>query len=169
MHMDGIGGEVLAAQASNCRCHGHLVPKPRGARRHHHLHTSTIHFFASNPHKRNRLRVAAQESPITAVTLTLITSPTFMREIYRIGRCILQYYTPLGAVFQGRLPDKQERANTKRTVFGKLSATCFHRRPFWHRHYSSCGDTEHGRSAQWGVIYAVVHGTRKQCGTTFAA
>ena len=53
----------------------------------------------------------------------------------------------------------QYRTNTERYVFGKLSATCFQRRPFWHRQYSSCGDIELGKLAQGGVIYtAVVYG-----------
>ena len=60
-----------------------------------------------------------------------------------------------GAVFQARLLDNREgaSANTERYVFGKLSARCFPRRAFWHRHYSICGDTDHGKSTQGGVIY----------------
>ena len=67
------------------------------------------------------------------------------------GRCVSH---PAGAVFQARLLCNQEGANTERYVFGKLSARCFRRRPLWHRHNSSCGDTEHGKSTQRGVIYS---------------
>ena len=31
---------------------------------------------------------------------------------------------------------------------------------FWHRHYSNGRDIQHGKSAQGGVIYTVVYGTR---------
>ena len=62
------------------------------------------------------------------------------------------------AVFQARLLDNQGGANTDRYVFGKLSARCFQRRTFWDLHYSNCcGDTDHGKSAQVGVIYTVVY------------
>ena len=55
----------------------------------------------------------------------------------------------------------EKDADTERYVFGKLSARCFKRRPFGHRHYSNysnykycCGDIDHGRSVQaGGVIY----------------
>ena len=73
-------------------------------------------------------------------------------KLYGIGRC--ESHTPR-AVLQARLLEKQEGANTKRYVFGKLSARCFQRRSFWHRHYSNCGDIEHGKSAQGGAIYTV--------------
>ena len=46
-------------------------------------------------------------------------------------RCIS---SPPGAVFQARLLDNQEVANTERCVFGKLSVRCFQRR-------ASCTDT----------------------------
>ena len=45
---------------------------------------------------------------------------------------------PPGAIFQGRLLDNQEDANTERQVFGKLSARRFQRRSFRPRHYSNC-------------------------------
>ena len=59
------------------------------------------------------------------------------------------------AVFQARLLDNQEGANTERCVFGKLSAICFQRRPFWDRHHSNYEEIEHGITA---VIYTVVNG-----------
>ena len=62
---------------------------------------------------------------------------------------------PPGEVFQARLLDNQEDANTEPYVFGTLSAKCFLRRPFWHRHYSNRGDINHGKSALGCVIYAV--------------
>ena len=65
------------------------------------------------------------------------------------------YITPPGAVFQARLLDDQKGANTERCVFGKLSAGCFHPRPFGQRHYSTCGHLDHGKIAQGGV-YTVV-------------
>ena len=40
------------------------------------------------------------------------------------------YHTSLGTVFQARLLDNQEGADTNRYVFGKLSARCFYRRSF---------------------------------------
>ena len=46
---------------------------------------------------------------------------------YRRRRCKSH---PRRAPFQGRLFDNQEGPNTERYVFGKLSAICFHRRPF---------------------------------------
>ena len=67
--------------------------------------------------------------------------------IYRIRRCISH---PSGVVFQARLLDNQEGANTERYVFGKLSARCFQPRACWHRHHSNCGDIEHGKSAPGG-------------------
>ena len=55
--------------------------------------------------------------------------------------------------------DNQEGANTERDVFGKLSEICFQRQRFHHRHYSNCGDTDHGKSARpGGVTYIVVYG-----------
>ena len=68
------------------------------------------------------------------------------------------YHTPLEAVFQARLLDNQEGANTERYVVGKLSARCFQRRASWYRHYSNCGDVDHGHSAQEGVINTVLYG-----------
>ena len=65
---------------------------------------------------------------------------------------------PPGTFLQARLLDNQEGAETERYVFGKPSARCFQRRPFWRRHHSSCGDVENGESAQGGVVYTVVHG-----------
>ena len=65
------------------------------------------------------------------------------------------YHTPLGGGVIARLLDNQEDANTKRCVFGKLSAGCFQRRACWHRHYSTCGDIEYGN-----VIYTVFKSTR---------
>ena len=59
---------------------------------------------------------------------------------------------PPAAVFQARLLDNQEGANTERYVFEKLLRTCFHRPPFCHRHYSNHGDINHGKSVQGGVI-----------------
>ena len=56
--------------------------------------------------------------------------------------------------------DNPEGTNTERYVFGKLSARWFQRRPLWHPQYTNCGDIEHRQSAQRGVIYTVVHGTR---------
>ena len=45
-------------------------------------------------------------------------------------------HTP-GAVFQARLLDNQEGANTERNVLGKLSERCSQRRPSWHLwHYT---------------------------------
>ena len=63
------------------------------------------------------------------------------------------------AVSQGRLLYNQECTNTARYVFGKLSARCFEeRRPFWHRRYSSCRDTENGRSTRVCVyILSLIH------------
>ena len=66
-----------------------------------------------------------------------------------------------GAFFEARLLDLQEGANTERDVVSKLSARYFQRRHFWHRHYSNysdysnylyCGDIDHGKCAQEGVI-----------------
>ena len=74
---------------------------------------------------------------------------------------------PPGAVFQGRLLENQEGANTERYVFGKLSARCFQRRPCWHRHYSSCGDIDHGKSAQGCVMHTVLYGNRHSLVDTF--
>ena len=73
------------------------------------------------------------------------------KDMYRTRRCLS--HTP-GAGFQARLLDNQEGANTERYVSGKLSARCFQRPPSWHRHYSNCGDIDHGKSAQAGAIYA---------------
>ena len=73
----------------------------------------------------------------------------------------ITHHTP-GAVFRARLLDNQEGPcpNTERYVFGMLSTRCAQRRPFWHRHYSNCGDINHGKSAEGGVIYTVVPGIR---------
>ena len=50
----------------------------------------------------------------------------------RLRRCTS--HTPR-VVFQPRpLLDNQEGANAERCIFGKLSARCFQRRHFWHRH-----------------------------------
>ena len=70
---------------------------------------------------------------------------------------------PPEAAFQGRSLDHQAGANsvkTERYLFGKLSARGFQRRLFWHRHYSKCGDTNHGIQyrAKGGVIHTVVRG-----------
>ena len=75
-----------------------------------------------------------------------------------IRRCVSH---TLEAAFLARLLVNQKGGNTERYVFGKLSARCFKRRPFGHRHYSNysnykycCGDIDHGRSVQaGGVIY----------------
>ena len=46
--------------------------------------------------------------------------------------CRTAYITPPpGAFFRARLLDNQEGVNTKRYVFGQLSAKSFERRPFW--------------------------------------
>ena len=45
------------------------------------------------------------------------------------------------------------------TSFGKLSTTCLQRRQFRHRHYSSCGDIEHGKVVHGGVYIPVVYST----------
>ena len=66
-----------------------------------------------------------------------------------IRRCVSH---TLEAAFLARLLVNQKGGNTERYVFGKLSARCFKRRPFWHRHCSNCGDVERGKSAQRGVI-----------------
>ena len=71
---------------------------------------------------------------------------------------------PPGAVFQGGLLDNQEGANSANSannepyVFGKLSARCFQRRPFWRRHCSNCGRIE--KSSQGCVIYTVLYGRK---------
>ena len=75
--------------------------------------------------------------------------------VYRIRRCMSH---PPGVVFQARLFDNQEGAHTERHAFGKLWTRCFQRRPFRHRHDSSCGDIEHVKSAQGCVIYTGVYG-----------
>ena len=64
---------------------------------------------------------------------------------------------PPGAVFQARLLDTQEGANTERYVFGKLSAIGFQHRPFRHRYYSKYGDIDHGKSTQGCVAYCTQH------------
>ena len=73
---------------------------------------------------------------------------------YRIRRCIS--HTP-GAVFRARLLDNQEGVNTNLgNALGEMfpAPTCFR-----HRHFSNCGDIDHGKSSQRSVIYTVVYGT----------
>ena len=80
--------------------------------------------------------------------------------------CMTVYisHTP-GAVFQARSLHNQVGANTERYVFGTISsARCSNADLFGTRHYSSCcGDIEHGKSAQGGVLYTVVYGTCVCC------
>ena len=75
------------------------------------------------------------------------------------------YHTPLGRFSKVDSSTTNMLPNTERHVSGKLSARCFQRRPFWHRHYSNCGDFDHGKSAQEGVIYTVVYGWPHSCST----
>ena len=114
------------------------------------IHNSTI--INSIDHWSCRCKGAAGGRSTTSEYLRLGHTPTPK------GRCISH---PTGAVLQARLLDNQEDANTERYVFGKLSARCFQRRLFWHRHYSNCGGIEHGKSAQGCVIYTyIVYGVR---------
>ena len=56
---------------------------------------------------------------------------------------------------------RQPRRCQYRTMRLREALQC---RPFWHRHYSNCGDTDHGKSTQRGVINdSVVHGYRYNC------
>ena len=70
------------------------------------------------------------------------------------------YHTPLGRFSKLDCSTTKRVPNTERYVFGKLSARCFQRRVCWHRHYSSCGGFDHGKSAplvQRSVTYIVVY------------
>ena len=70
----------------------------------------------------------------------------------------MSHVTPPSGNFPSSI-DRQPRGCQYRTicVFGKLSATCFQRRPWWHRHYSDyCGGIDHGKSDERGVIRTVV-------------
>ena len=73
------------------------------------------------------------------------------RDTYGIRqRCT---WHPPAAVFQARLLDDQEGANTERhVVFGKLPTRCLQPRPFRHPHHSNCEDIEQGKSVQGGMI-----------------
>ena len=67
------------------------------------------------------------------------------------------YHTPLGRFRSSIAPQLLgASANTERYVFGKLSAMCFQRRPFWHRHCSKCGCVERGKSARGVAICTIV-------------
>ena len=91
----------------------------------------------------------------TSLLLRYIQQSFWDSRAHSRGRCISH---PSGTVFQGRLLGNQEGADTERSVFGKLSATCFQHPTFLaHRHYSNGGDIEHGKSAQGGVIVCNIH------------
>ena len=64
------------------------------------------------------------------------------------------------AAFQAQFLYNQEGPNIERHHLGKLSARRFQRPPFWHRHYSNCGDIDNGKSAQGCVTYTptIVYG-----------
>ena len=73
---------------------------------------------------------------------------------------------PPGAIFQARLLDNQEGATSAITelyVSGKLSAGCSNADLCWHRHrhYSSCGDIEHVKSAQGGDAHRPIRYERR--------
>ena len=92
--------------------------------------------------------------------------PPQERVIHRIGRCRSQSHTP-GAVFQGRLLDNQEGADTEcyLYVFGKLSARRLQRHLFGIDPVPSVeiSTMEHRPRGGWCDIhrrirYTVVHG-----------
>ena len=70
---------------------------------------------------------------------------------------------PSEAAFQARLLSNQEGVNTERYASGKLSARDVSDVDlFRHRHYSNCGDIDHGKIGPGvcGVVYTVVPGVR---------
>ena len=82
---------------------------------------------------------------------------------YRIRRSISH---ASGGGFQARLLDNQEGATSAITelyVSGKLSAGCSNADLCWHRHrhYSSCGDIEHVKSAQGGDAHRPIRYERR--------
>ena len=67
------------------------------------------------------------------------------------------YHTP-GGVYQARLLDNQEGANTERYVFRRLLAKRFPNADlFSHRHYYNCRHVEHGKSAQPSVLHPAAY------------
>ena len=88
------------------------------------------------------------------------------------GHALLYLHTSNHAVSQARLLDSQEGANAERYVFGMLSARCSQRRAFRYRHYSNCGDIDHGaanalrwtsrRQGVWWGAAAAQHWWRKR-------
>ena len=76
---------------------------------------------------------------------------------------VYQYIAPpLGAVFQGRLLDSQEGANTEcyLYVFRKLCLGEMLRTPtFGYRHNSNCGNRS-WKSAQGRLIFTILYGKR---------
>ena len=89
------------------------------------------------------LPCVADAAIVTAVRWLDSTANCYRRE----GRCCIS--PPPGVVFQARLLDNQEGANSanaEQYVFGKLSARCSQRRLFRYRHYSN-----HGTYQPWEI------------------
>ena len=72
---------------------------------------------------------------------SLVGSEMCIRDSYHIRRCPPHTHTPLGRLSKLDCSTTKRVPNTERGVFGKLSARCFQRRLFRHRHHSNIPTT----------------------------
>ena len=106
----------------------------------------------------SRVRVPKTSTSVivrTSTFLLLCRYNAWKKSGYRYGirRCLP--HTP-GMVFLARLLNNQGGANTNDTCSESSNRYC-QRRPLASTLYSNRGDIEHVQSAQWCVIYTVVH------------